>query len=119
MKVSELYKRSDCEVSLAVLRKRIAAGEPYTTARRLRNFSVRGRKYSSLWELSKSLSGALTYQQLRYRVGTLKMTPEEAVDHILTWVEFRRGNGTPYKVPREQVVHPDVIANRYKPTTGK
>jgi len=119
MKVSELYARPDCEVSLAVLRKRITAGEPYSTARRLRNFSVHGRRYPSLWELAKSLNGALTYQQLRYRVGTMKMTPEKAVDHVLAWVEFRRGNGTPYKVPREQVVHPDVIANRYKPMTGK
>jgi hypothetical protein len=115
MKIIDLWRRPDCEVSLSVLRKRITAGEPYSTAKRLRNFTVNGKKYPSLWELAKTTNEVLTYQQLLYRIGTLKMTPAEAVVHVFTWVEHRKGVKAPCQVPRYQRVRPDVIQDRYKP----
>lgn len=93
MSVDELYERSDCEVTKLVLRNRLAAGEPFETAKRLRNFVVRSKKYKNLWALSKDTAPILTYQQLLYRVGTLKLSPSDALDHLRVWVARKRTTG--------------------------
>jgi hypothetical protein len=89
----------NCEVSSRTLRVRLAAGEPYSKARKLRNFIVCGKKYASLWELSKDTAPQLTYQQLKYRVCVLKMPPTQAVydmrNGVLQKRELGRAIGTP------------------------
>lgn len=84
---------NNCEVSESNLRKRLAAGESYEKARKLRNFNVFGRKYKSLWDLAKDTEPLLTYHQLRYRVVVLKMTPTEAVKCVFSCVESKRATG--------------------------
>jgi hypothetical protein len=93
MTVDELYERPDCEVTKSVLKNRLAAGEPFETAKRLRNFVVRGKKYKNLWALSKDTTPVLTYQQLLYRIGTLKLSPSKALDHLRVWVDQKRTTG--------------------------
>lgn len=93
MKLDELYMQHDCEVSKSALRTRLAAGEPYDIAKKLRNFIVCGKKYKNLWELSKETLPHLTYQQLLYRIAVMKKTPTEAVYYVLDWVEGKRETG--------------------------
>jgi len=98
--IEELYRESTCEVSKSVLRIRLMAGEPWGKAKKLRNFVVCGKKYRSLWELSKETLPLLTYQQLAYRVCVLKLSPDDAVYHVLDWVEGKRETGKAVKRQR-------------------
>jgi hypothetical protein len=91
--IEELYREPTCEVSKHVLRARLTAGEPLEKAKKLRNFVCCGKKYSSLWELSKETLPLLTYQQLAYRVCILKLSPEEAVWDIRSSVDIKRATG--------------------------
>jgi hypothetical protein len=109
MTVEELYKRSDCEVTLIVLRNRLAAGEPYVTAKKLRNFVVRGKRYNNLWQLSKDTSPLLNYHQLLYRVGTMKLSPSAALDCVKVWVEQKRKTGKRAHVQRNANVKVDEL----------
>jgi hypothetical protein len=93
--IEELYREPTCEVSKQVLRARLMAGEPLEKAKKLRNFVVYGKKYRSLWELSKETLPLLTYQQLAYRVCVLKLTPTEAVWDVRVSAETKRVTGQP------------------------
>ena len=98
--IDELYRESTCEVSKSVLRIRLMAGEPWGKAKKLRNFVCCGMKYRNLWELSKETLPLLTYQQLAYRVCVLKLSPDNAVYHVLDWVEGKRETGKAVKRQR-------------------
>lgn len=100
--IEELYREPTCEVSKPVLRIRLMAGEPLEKAKKLRNFVVYGKKYRSLWELSKETLPDMTYQQLAYRVCILKLTPEKAVWDVLEWVEGKRSTGKRTRRQRTQ-----------------
>jgi len=63
------------------------AGEDYSTAKKLRNFKVAGKTYSSLWAFSKDIKN-LTYKQLLYRIAVKKMTPKQAISIPLTSFNF-------------------------------
>jgi hypothetical protein len=102
--INDIYLQPDCEVSKQVLRLRLKAGEPLKKAKKLRNFVCCGKKYRSLWELSKETLPLLTYQQLAYRVCVLKLNPEEAVWHVLNWVEGKRATGRPAKHMRTETL---------------
>jgi hypothetical protein len=78
------------------------AGEPWEKAKKLRNFVVCGKKYHSLWELSKETLPDLTYQQLAYRICIQKLNPEKAVYHVLAWVEGKRHSGDRARRQRTQ-----------------
>lgn len=112
MTVEELYERSDCEVTKSVLQNRLAAGEPFETAKRLRNFVVRGKKYKNLWALSKDTTPVLTYQQLLYRVGTLKLSPSKALEHLSVWVDLKRTTGRRSHTAREAKVSVEELHSR-------
>ena len=109
-----MKKPNNCEVSLDTLRRRLAKGEDYNTARKLRNFRVFGKTYKNLWELSKVTQPQLTYGQLVYRVCQMNMTPTKAVLCVRQWVEGKRVTGKATKCSRTANIQIEKIKERYE-----
>jgi hypothetical protein len=114
--ISEIYAEPTCEVPKHVLRARLTAGEPLEKAKKLRNFVCCGKKYISLWELSKETLPLLTYQQLVYRICVQKMSVDKAVHCVLLWVEGKRQTGRRARRSRTQVV-PTCALSRMNPSS--
>jgi hypothetical protein len=77
MDLDKLYLDPSCEVSKLTLKLRLARGEKYAKAKKLRNFMANGRGYRDLQELAEYLK--LTYEDALYQVGTLKKLPKDLV----------------------------------------
>jgi hypothetical protein len=77
MELDSLYLKPDCEVTKLTLKLRLARGEKYAKAKKLRNFMANGKGYKNLQELAEYVG--LTYEEAMYQVGTLKKLPKDLV----------------------------------------
>jgi hypothetical protein len=75
MNLNELYLQPDCEVTKLTLKLRLARGEKYAKAKKLRNFMANGKGYKDLKEFAEYLG--LTYEDALYQVAVLKKLPKE------------------------------------------
>jgi hypothetical protein len=75
MNLDELYAQPDCEVTKLALKLRLARGEKYNKAKKLRNFVANGRGYKDLQELARYLK--IPYEEALQQVGTLKKLPKD------------------------------------------